>query len=306
MEIELSRKSLPIFRALDSETRIDIINILSKHAVTVTELADKLHYSKAVISKHVKLLIEAGILTEIKNTSGDKRTKKLQIKSDNISINLPQRIFPEFRKLTYDITLGNYFSTTGITPTCGMANKHNIIERFDDPKIFLSSKRFSASLIWFSSGSVEYVLPNEIIGSRSPEMLEISFEISSEFPQSNNRWPSDITFWINDIKVGTWTVPGNFSDIRGKLTPSWWDSSYSQYGLLKHLRILKDDTGMDGQHLSDVTIDDLLLQEASTIRFKIGIDPDSKNQGGLTIFGKDFGNYPQDIKCTFYYSEKDD
>ncbi len=46
------------------------------------------------------------------------------------------------------------------------------------------------------------------------EMLEISMEIASEFPFSNNNWPSDITFSLNNKYLGTWTSPGDFSDIR--------------------------------------------------------------------------------------------
>ena len=33
-------------------------------------------------------------------------------------------------------------------------------------------------------------------------------EVSSEFPFSNNNWPSDITFSLNGVELGTWTSPG--------------------------------------------------------------------------------------------------
>ena len=105
------------------------------------------------------------------------------------------------------------------------------------------------------------------------------------------------------MEVGTWTCPGNFSDVRGKLTPSWWNAKYSQYGLLKYLRVNRDDTGIDGVKLSDANIDDLALEDSPFITLRIGIKPDAINPGGLTIFGKDFGNYPHDLTISLYYTE---
>lgn len=305
MEIDLKQDSLPVLHALDSETRIEIINILARRDSTVTELADLLHYSKAIISKHVAILEQAQLVQEMFSPTGDRRQKNLSLKSDSILINLPEKIFPEFHKEDYDVTLGNYFSYHNINPTCGLADKEHVIGTFDQPEVFLSPDRFLATLLWFTSGKVEYLIPNSFIGNRRPELLEISLEISSEFPQSNNNWPSDISFWVNDIKIGTWTVPGNYSDVRGKLTPQWWASDFSQYGTLKHIRVQKTDSGIDGDHMSDVTLEDLHLTDSSTIKFAIGIDQESAHQGGLTIFGRDFGNYTQDIKFSSYYSVRD-
>lgn len=300
MEIDLNTDSLKIIHALDSETRLDIINHLAARTMTVTELANELHYSKAIISRHIHMLEDANIVHESQST--DQRQKKLSISSENILINLPEKIYPHFDRMDYDIEIGNYFANEGIEKTCGLANRDEIIGKMDDTSVFLSSERFSATLLWFSKGTVEYMIPNEMGTTRRPELIDISFEISSEFPESNNNWPSDITFWVNNIAVGTWTVPGNFSDVRGKLTPDWWPSGRSQYGLFRHLRIYKEHTGMDGEKLSDVSLDDLNITDNDTIRFKIGIDKNSPNQGGLTLFGRDFGNHAQDIHITYFYS----
>ena len=268
----------------------------------MTELAALLHFSKAVISKHISVLETANLIQESENETTDKRKKIFKLVTDNITITFPEKIYPEFQKYSYDISLGNYFSTGNIKPTCGLASKDGRIGTFDDPNVFFSQERFKAQLIWFTTGYVEYIIPNKFQKNHIPELLEISLELSSEFPQSNNNWPSDITFWINDVRIGTWTVPGNFSGVRGTLTPSWWGAEFSQYGLLKHLRILKTDSAMDGESISNVTINDLHLDKYSTIRLRIGIDPESLNQGGLTIFGQDFGNYPQNINFSCYYS----
>lgn len=86
MEVELNRDSIPLIHALDSETRIEIINALAKENLTITQLAEKLHYSKAIISKHVTMLEDAKIVFEIDPRHADHRIKLLTIHSDNFQI----------------------------------------------------------------------------------------------------------------------------------------------------------------------------------------------------------------------------
>ena len=133
------------------------------------------------------------------------------------------------------------------------------------------------------------------------EQIDISMEISSEFPFSNDVWPSDITFTLNGTELGTWTSPGDFADTRGKLNPSWWPSNLNQYGLLKTLRVTHHGTYMDGDPLSQVSISDL-NKTAETWEIRIEVKPDAENVGGVTLFGKKFGNHDQDINFKVYYS----
>ncbi|MFZ2638940.1 MAG: transcriptional regulator, partial [Agathobacter rectalis] len=42
-----------------------------------------------------------------------------------------------------------------------------------------------------------------------------------------------------------------------------------------------------------------------TIRFRIAVEEDSAHVGGLTIFGKSFGNYDQDIVVSINYAPLD-
>lgn len=305
MELELNHHALPIIHALDSETRIEIVNQLAKHPMTVTALAQSLHYSKTIISKHLKVLESANIINSVPSTTNDRRQKYMAVRTEQILINLPEKIYPEFQRADFDIPVGNYFANTGIQPSCGLADPNQVIGEMDDPNVFLAPERMQASLLWFSKGSVEYMIPNAFKLGRHPEMIDISFEAASEYPGSNNNWPSDISFWVNDVLVGCITIPANYSDVRGQLTPSWWPSKYSQYGLLKHLRIHTDNTGCDAQQISSITLADLHLEQDSALRFRIGIDPTSPHQGGLTLFGYAFGNYAQDIHVSCFYSCKD-
>ena len=133
----------------------------------------------------------------------------------------------------------------------------------------------------------------------------ISAELSSEAPGINNNWPSDINFYLNNVHLGSWTSPGDFGDVPGIFTPDWWYPNWNQYGLLKMLVINRNGTYIDGLKISDVTIDQFQLDSTSTMKFKMSVDEDSEHVGGLTIFGKTFGNYAQDIKVNISYAPKE-
>ena len=58
-----------------------------------------------------------------------------------------------------------------------------------------------------------------------------------------------------------------------------------------------------GAKISDVTIDDLAIDYTTLITFKVSVPKETKNCGGLTLFGKGFGDYDQGIRCTAYFEE---
>ena len=72
--------------------------------------------------------------------------------------------------------------------------------------------------------------------------------------------------------------------------------------MLKLLVVNKEGTFIDGLQISDVTIDSLHLDYRSSIRFRMAVEEDAEHVGGLTIFGKTFGNYRQDIKVSLHYA----
>lgn len=127
-------------------------------------------------------------------------------------------------------------------------------------------------------------------------------EISSEAPGVCSIWPSDIHFYLNNVNVGRWTSPGDFGDSKGILTPSWWNPHWNQYGLLKLLTINSFGTFIDGIKISDVTLEDLELNYKSDILLKLAVPEETKHVGGLTIFGKNFGNYNQGISVRLVYN----
>ena len=194
------------------------------------------------------------------------------------------------------------FSSHNVCPTCGLATSESVVGVLDDIRYFDHPDRFNADIIWFTKGYVEYALPNLIPVNQKISQLSISMEISSEAPGIDNNWPSDISFYINDILVGVWTSPGDYGEVRGMLTPDWWPPNWNQYGLLKLLVINHRGTYIDGLKISDVTTNTLKLDYTSTIRFRMAVEEDATHVGGLTLFGRSFGNYSQDIQVSINYT----
>lgn len=305
MQINLVQNSLPILQALASDTRIKIIQFIGSDKKSVGEIARFLNLSNAITSRHIQQLEDAQIIESERGTGNNRNKKLVFLKVDDVHILFPEKVYRNFHLHTFDLKIGHY-TDFSVYPTCGLATPISIVGKNDDPKSFLLSERVDAALLWFSRGYVEYRIPNFLKDTDQPELMEISFEIASEFPLSNNIWPSDISIFINDIRVAIYTVPGNFSDVRGRYTPTWWNDKLSQYGLLKHLRINKLDTGIDGEQFSNVRIDDLKLHNNQFIKLRFEVEEKSRNQGGLTLFGTGFGNHNQNIKINIYYTDNND
>jgi len=254
------------------------------------------------MTKHIRKLEQAQLIKTEKGSGQDWKKKYLSLKTDFININFPAKVFPQMNLTSQSVKIG-HFTDFEAKPSCGMATKDRLIGALDDPKSFLDQDRVDASIIWLNNGFLEYKIPNPLKTGEKIELLEISMEIASEFPISNNYWPSDLSFYLNNHCIGKYTIPGNFSDVRGSLTPKWWIDEFSQYGLLKHLRINRYDTSLDGEKLTDHNLNEIDLDHSDFFTFKIAAPATAENAGGLTIFGDRWGNYPQDLLFNFYVSE---
>lgn len=289
-----------ILKALASEKRLDILRYLGGHIASVNEIADYLDMPPSTVTMHINLLEKAGLIrTELKPAS--RGLKKLCIRLyDQIAIALPSGERSTANMIDISMPIGAYVDAN-VTPTCGLASETGIIGHLDDPGTFYDPDRVQAQLLWFKQGYVEYRFPNRLPANAIPESLQLSLEICSEAPLHNDDWPSDIFMSINDVEIGTWTSPGDFGGERGALTPEWWEEWNSQYGLLKVWKVTHDGSYVDGMRISGVTLSQLKLDQGRFIAVRVGVKEDALNVGGINIFGRAFGNYPQDIHLRIRY-----
>lgn len=296
-------EGLEVFKALGSELRINIIKLLQEnHEMNMNELATSLGITNGALTSHIKKLEESGIIQVMTERGGHGNQKICKVAVDKIVVDVESEETEEDQNIyNTEVKVGHY-SDYNVYPTCGLATSKAIVGEVDDPRYFSHPDRINAGILWFTKGYIEYMIPNLLPSATKIDQITVSLEISSEAPGINNDWPSDISIVLNDVKIGTWTSPGDYGDVQGIFTPDWWFPNWNQYGLLKMIVINKKGTFVDGLKISDVTINQFNLDYKSTVRFKFEIEEDAKNIGGITIFGSEFGNYNQDIKVRIAYS----
>ncbi len=299
MLIRVHQSNRPFFEALASDVRIRMLYLLAEKDMNIKELAQAVGISSPIMLKHVRKLEDAGIILTRMITRNGSVQKLCTLLGTEYRVEMPARQMNLRNCHEIQIPVGHY-TDINAHPTCGLATENEIIGHLDDPRYFLEPERVNAQAIWFTTGFVEYSVPNYLTANQYPEEIEISFEISSEAPGFNDEWPSDITFSLNGVKLCEWTSPGDFGEKRGILTPQWWMSN--QYGLLKVLRISHKGTLLDGERVSDVTLESVLSGSAQrwVLRFEV-----ERNAGGLTLFGSKFGNYNQGILVRTFYRKLD-
>lgn len=283
-----------VTKALGSETRLEILRFLSAHTCSLLEIAEALNLPPSTATLHINVLEKAGLIETNFRPATRGLEKVCARVYDRVVIQLPAEYEPEDTTVEVSMPIGAYVDVDPI-PTCGLAGELGIIGHLDDRSTFYEPDRIYAQLLWFRRGSVEYRFPNRLPPNVLLDDIEVSFEVCSEAPLHHADWPSDVTVWLGDVEIGTWTSPADFGGERGALTPAWWDSQNSQYGLLKVWKVTNNGSFVDGRQVSKITLKDLPLKPGDPIPVRIGIKDDASNIGGLNLFGSKFGNYPQDI-----------
>src|SRR5262245_45181749 len=283
--------------ALSAPLRLAILKLLRQTGpMNVNMISAALKLPQSTIATNIKVL-EASALLHTEAAKARKGQQKIcSVPFDGVVIRLDGEV-AKLRDNLVEVSMpiGLYTGCEASAP-CGLCSTEGIIGLLDVPDFFLDPSRMRASLAWFSRGFIEYKFPNNarLLGTRVRE-LAFSMELSSEAPGTNVNWPSDISLWVNGVKVGTWTSPGDFGDKRGTYTPRWWKLAGSQYGKLITWRVADRGTFVDGTQVSKVGLGALELAKHHSIRLRLGIEEGAKHPGGINIFGKGFGNYDQDI-----------
>jgi predicted transcriptional regulator len=289
--------NIGLLKGLSSPVRIKILRLLHANGpMNVNEISAALRLPQSTVATNVQVLEGAELIRTETSKASKGQQKICSARFDEVVIRLdgaPAQ--QQDNRIEVAMPLGLYTSYQVAAP-CGLCSTEGVIGLLDVPDFFLDPSRMRAALIWFGRGYVEYKFPNNAkIAGAEIEAIEFSMEISSEVPGTNAEWPSDISLWVNDVRIGTWTSPGDFGDRRGKFTPRWWKLEGSQYGRLTSWTVSRRGCFVDGKRVSRVTLGELDLAAHHSIRLKIGIDEKAARPGGLNIFGRGFGNHDQDI-----------
>jgi predicted transcriptional regulator len=289
-----------ILKALSSATRLRILKLLSDQVINISEIGEALDLPTSTATLHVNSLEEAGLISTELRPAVRGLQKVCARVYDVIIVEMARGQTEREQSVEVSMPIGAFVDCQ-VTPTCGLASSTGIIGLFDDPASFFEPERVNAQLLWFHHGYVEYRFPNRLPPKAVIENAAISLELCSEAPLHHEDWPSDITMWMNGVEIGTWTSPSDFGGQQGMLTPEWWENWNSQYGLLKVWTVTENGSFVDGKRISDTVLNALNIAGGSSISVRIGVKQGARHVGGINIFGRQFGNYPQDIALRLRY-----
>ena len=302
-EINLSisdpNEILYVAKALDNPQRLDILKLLEKRSLNITEIARSLCIPVSTCAQHIDILGRAGLIITDTKYSSQGQSKLCSRNCDRINILIHEiSEVPDTAHFSTSISVGDYINYDIEIP-CGLASSKDMIGIENNTDSFFSPMRHKAKLIWFDSGYLEYRISNKNI-PKSFKSIEISFEACSEAPYYRMDWKSDITLWINGIEIGTWTSPSDFGGRRGQLNPAWWPNSLTQFGQLLVWKIENNSLTINGEPHFEKDLSKLDLTSTPYVSLRIGVKKDAVNKGGINLFGSDFGDYPQNIIFKVY------
>lgn len=290
---------MTICHALSSQERLTILRMLYAESMSITKIARAIGISVSTACFHVRTLQEAG-LVNVTTMQGKHGTLQL-CQSRFVSLNLltaPTREMDAGVHVTHEVPVGLY-TGAHLEPDAGFCTANEQI-MFSDGNIF-TPRRADAQILWASGGYVEYSVSNTRRDS-TLRRFTVTLEICSETLNYCIGWKSDITFWLNGVELCTKTSPSDFGGRRGKFTPSWWPDASTQYGELIEISVTENGVSINGfstQPESGPTIAD--FDHAETFVLRIGNKEDARHRGGFNIFGRGFGDYPQDISVETVY-----
>ncbi|MGH2561499.1 MAG: ArsR/SmtB family transcription factor [Thermomicrobiales bacterium] len=298
-----SEQTLTALKALASDWRLRILRLLGTESASVNQIAAALGVPAVTAAMHVKALEDAQLIHARLVPASRGLQKVCSRTYDQIKIILPSLEQAGARMVEIAMPIGAYVDVD-VTPTCGMATETALIGIIDDPTCFLEPERINAQILWFRHGYVEYRFPYRVPPGARATGVQVRMEVCSEAPTHNEECPSDITLWINGVEVGSWTSPSDFGGSRGALTPSWWLDTDSQFGLQKRWEVNHVGTFVDGVQISDASLEDLSLDASKAVTVRLGVKPDARHVNGLNLFGRAFGNYPEDLILRIAYDHE--
>ena len=298
--MDKTEELLDLGKALSSPERLQMLQLLYDRSLIIGEIARELGLPASSAAFHARILEKAGLI-RMEEQPGTRGSTKLCTRTvDYVTVNLVQQNTPVSEVATMEMPVGG-FTACQVFPTCGLWSVDGVLGNEDMEQCFYFPERIRAGILWTSAGYVEYKFPNGVPGKRKPKKLSFSGEICSEATNYREDWKSDITVWINGRECGTWTSPGDMGERRGRLNPALWPDGRSQYGFWVTWEVDGEGCYVNGQRAGDCTIDELCLMEEAFVKVRLGNKEDAEHVGGFNLFGKDFGDYSQDLILTITY-----
>ncbi len=285
-------------KAISHPLRIEMLNQIIRMPRSITDLSKLNHVSNSTVIFHLNILEESGLVFSKVKPNKKGKTLMFYINFSHMSFVLENNKSNDSVTVSeQSMGVGNYISAS-VDEYIRIAtqSRFTVFEKDD----MYNPERFDAGLICIDNGEISYAFSNAFAKKNKVDKIEFSMELSSESPYYCNDWKSEIFFSVCGVEVASYLSLGDFGGERGKLNPSWWDSKYSQYGVLTTVGVDEEGVTLNGRRVrSDLTLSDIDLSEGDYITLSLRTDPKSQYASGFNIYGRYFGNEKQDILMKF-------
>ncbi len=299
-------EGLELFKTLGSDTRMQIISLLSKNKeMNINELALAMDLTNGALTAHIRKLESAGII-QVENCHTGRGIQKIcSLKEDQLLLNVYPNVEDQSAKVyETSIPIGHY-TAYSVQNDCGLLEPTMPIGPENDPRCFAYPQRVNAQMLWFHDGFIEYRIPNLLPEKSRILQLTISMEISSADHGEYYDSLSDISFYLNNYSLGEWHSTPGPGNSHGIYTPLWWTTSLRQHGYLKMIVINGMGVFLDGVKIQSTGPDFPFLDSEGEMRFRIETHPSGERNGGVALYGDNFGNYSQNIQAIVHYTAED-
>ncbi|MCK4256356.1 metalloregulator ArsR/SmtB family transcription factor, partial [candidate division WOR-3 bacterium] len=141
------KDSLSILKALASETRLKIIELLGKGPLNVNEIANRLNIPQPGITMHIQKLEKVGLVTSEYKVASQGLQKVCARNYDNILVEFTvSKEVPPSNTVEVYMPVGLY-KNCEVYPTCGIVSDRQIIGLLDSPNSFFEPEHVFAQLL---------------------------------------------------------------------------------------------------------------------------------------------------------------
>lgn len=294
-------KVMELSKALSNPVRIDILHQLFESPKSITELAKLNKITNATVIFHLEILEKATLIYSKTMPSKKGKTLIFFINFTQLRLYTSETNSESTEVFAQSMAVGNYIDAEfNKYVRIATENESFILENND----VFDARRTGAQLIGTDNGRFSYAFGNSFAKHYQVEKLEFSLEICSEAPYYRNDWKSEITFGVNGIELTTYLATGDYGGKRGKLNPDWWEDKFTQFGRLVEITITNSGVMLNGEKVAaSPTLGELKISGGNRILFDVYVKKGVKYAGGFNLFGKKFGNHPQDIMLKAYYKK---
>ncbi len=283
-----------VFKCFTSVTRIQILNLLSEKSYNIKELAESLQVSTSIMTRHIIMLENAGIIYSYIKPARRGIQKVCTLKEKEIIINNNNINVNEQNHVIY-IPVGLY-NTAFVSSHCGLYADNYVIGLVDDPRYFNSPDHFKADIIWFENGYIEYNLPTSKFINNNISQLQISIVVEAK-TYSNFPKKTKILFLLNDIILCDYSIIANYYLVQKNNNLDI--NSHIKKSTLILLTLTEKGCFLNEHYTSDITIKDVLKDENRDAIFRISMPEENNNNNILYIYGSKTNSNGQDLMIKF-------